>query len=103
MNIENNTLEVSIFEFKNKTNLECEITIINSITKEFRLFKFSIHKGFVNSANIYLNNKSKEFYSSEIIFYGNINEIKLNNFQADTFSLKKRLRCVILNIEQKLY
>ena len=101
MNIENNTLEVPIFEFKNKTILECEITIINSITKEFRIFKFSIHKDFINNANIYLNNKSKEFYSSDIIFYGNINEIKLNNFQADTFSMKKRLRCVILNIEQK--
>lgn len=101
MNIENNTLAVPIFEFKNKTILECEITIINSISKEFRIFKFSIYKDFINKANIYLNNKSKEFYSSDIIFYGNINKIKLNNFQADTFSLKKRLRCVILNIEQK--
>ena len=101
MNIENNTLEVPIFEFKNKTILECEITIINSITKEFRIFKFSIYKNFINNVNIYLNNKSKEFYSSDIIFYGSINGIKLNNFQSDTFSLKKRLRCVILNIEQK--
>ena len=101
MNIENNTLAVPIFEFKNKTILECEITIINSITKEFRIFKFSIYKNFINNVNIYLNNKSKEFYSSDIIFYGSINGIKLNNFQSDTFSLKKRLRCVILNIEQK--
>jgi len=101
MNIENNTLEVPIFEFKNKTILEWEITIINSITKEFRIFKFSIYKDFINNVNIYLNNNSKEFYSSDIIFYGSINEIKLNNFQTDNFSLKKRLRCVILNIEQK--
>ena len=47
-----------------------------------------------------MNNKSNKFYCSDIIFYGEINKIKLDDFQYNTFNLTKRLRCVILNIEQ---
>ena len=47
-----------------------------------------------------MNNKSNKFYCSDIIFYGEINKIKLDDLQYNTFNLTKRLRCVILNIEQ---
>ena len=80
--------------------MQAEISLINSNTKIKRVFKISIYNYFINNVNIYLNNKSNKFYCSDIIFYGEINKIKLDNFQYDTFNLTKRLRCVILNIEQ---
>ena len=101
MPINTNTLFIPIFEFKNQQILDCEITIKNSSTNANRKFKISIYKEFVNNINIYLNNHANKFYSSEIIFYGKINEISLNNnLISDKFNLEKRLRCVILNIEE---
>ena len=101
MNINKNSLYIPIFVFENKTTFEYEISITNSSINDSRTFKITIYKDFINNINIYLNNKTKEFYSSELILYGNINEENLNNLVYDTFGLTKRIRCLILNIEQK--
>ena len=100
MNIKSNTFVIPIFDNKDKSILECELSIINSTTKKSRVFKLSIYKGLTNDVNVYINNQANNFFSSEIIFYGNINEINLNNYYYNNFNLSKRLRCVILNIEQ---
>ena len=100
MNIKSNTLVIPIFDNKDKSILECELSIINSTTKEYRIFKLSIYKGFTNDVNLYIKNEAKNVFSAEIIIYGNINEINLNNYYYNNFNLIKRLRCVILNIEK---
>ena len=100
MNIASNTLVIPLFDNKDKSILECELSIINSTSEECRIFKLSIYKEFTNDVNVYINNQANNFFSSEIIFYGNINEINLNNYYYNNFNLNKRLRCVVLNIEQ---
>ena len=98
--ISSNVISIPISGFKNKTILECEITIKNSTTNECRKFKSSIYKNYQNNINIFLNNNTNRYYTSEIIFFGKINEILLNNnFKCDKFNLNNRLRCVILNID----
>ena len=79
MNINKKSFYIPIFGFENKEASECEISIINSRTKDFKIFKITIYKYFINNINIYLNNTENEFYSSEIILYGNIKEANLNN------------------------
>ena len=95
-----NAISIPISGFKNKTILECEISIKNSTTNRCRKFKLSIYKNHQNNINIFLNNNTNEYYTSEIIFYGKINEILLNNnFKCNKFNFKNRLRCMILNID----
>ena len=101
MNINKNSLYIPIFAFENKTTFEYEISIINSTISDSRTFKITIYKDFINNINIYLNNKTEDFYSSELILYGNVNEANLGDLVCDTFGLTKRKRCLILNIEQK--
>jgi len=102
INIKKNEIKLPIFGFKNKKFLEREISIANSDRTIFKTFKIYIYKNFLNNINIYLNNVSDKYYYSEIIFYGkNIeNKIKLNDLVYNNFNLKKRIRCIILNIEQ---
>ena len=94
---------IPILTFKNKSILESSITIKNTKTNELRAIKVSLYKDCVNNINIYLNNISDEYYSPEIIVFGETNEVKLNNnYKCDNSGLKKRLRCCILNIEKTL-
>ena len=95
--IKKNSIQIPILEYKNKSIYEAEITLINTIKKQSRVFSISIYRKFINSFNIYLNNNQKNYFSSDIIFYGEIDKINLNNYSYNTFDFKKRLRCVILN------
>ena len=86
---------------ENKRIVEIEISIINSITKACKIFKIKIYKNLLNKVNIYLNNNNSnyKYCNSDIIFYGEINRIRIKNLKLNTFNLKRRLQCVILNIE----
>jgi len=99
--IKNNVFYTPIIINNNKSIYDVEITLLNSQTKKSKVFRISIYKNFINSANIYLNNKQKGYFSSDIIFYGNINKINLNNYSCNTFNFQKRLRCLILNVKRK--
>ena len=99
--IKNNVFHTPIIVYKNKSIYNVEITLLNSQTKKSKAFKISIYKNFINSANIYLNNKQKEYFCSDIVFYGDINKINLNNYCYNTFNFQKRLRCLILNTKRK--
>ena len=100
--INKNIIQIPILPllFKNKRILTAEISLINTDTKTSRVFRISLYKDFLNNINLYLNNKSKKFYCSEIIFYGEINKVQLKGFSFNTFDLQKRMRCILLNIEQ---
>jgi len=86
---------------ENKRIVEIEISIINSITKACKIFKIKIYKNLLNKVNIYLNNNNSnyKYCNSDIIFYGEINRIRIKNLKLNTFNLKRRLQCVILNID----
>ena len=98
--IKNKYISIPVFIIDNKNVFDCKISIINTFTNKSRTFKFSIYKNFINNINMYINNNSDKYYSSEIIFYGDINKVKVKDFQCDKFNLKKRLRCIIVNIQE---
>ena len=98
--IRNHRISVPIFIVDNKNFFDCEISIINVFTNESRKFKFLIYKNFINKINIYLNNNLDKYFSSEIIFYGEINKVKLKGYEYDKFNLNKRLRCTIVNMQE---
>ena len=101
LRINKNSIKIPIIPLKNKKIYEAEISLTNSINNTSRTFKISINKNFTNNINIYLNNETNKYYCSDIIFYGEINKIKLEDkFELNTYNIQKRLRCAILNIEQ---
>ena len=101
LEIKSNIIYIPIFEYKNKNIYDVEITLSNSNKNQSKEFRISIYKNFINNVNIYLNNNLKKYFSSDIIFYGDINKINLNNYTYNTFNFQKRLRCLILNAERK--
>ena len=99
--INKNSIKIPIIPLKNKKIYEAEISLTNSINNTSRTFKISINQNFTNNINIYLNNETNKYYCSDIIFYGEINKIKLEDkFELNTYNIQKRLRCAILNIDQ---
>ena len=98
--IKSHHISIPIFILGTKNFYDCEISIINVFTNESRKFKFLIYKSFKNKINIYINNNSNKYFSSEIIFYGEINKVKLKDYECDKFNLNKRLRCTIVNIQE---
>ena len=103
IDINENNIRIPITGFKNKKILERKIIISNSETKISKATKIYVYKNLNNYVNIYLNNTSDKYFYSEIIFYGdNLSKnLKIENFKYDTFNFKKRIRCILLNIEQK--
>ena len=101
LEIKSNIIYIPIFEYKNKNIYDVEIILSNSNKNQSKVFRISIYKNFINNVNIYLNNNLKKYFSSDIIFYGDINKINLNNYTYNTFNFQKRLRCLILNAERK--
>ena len=102
LEIKSNIIYIPIFEYKNKNIYDVEIILSNSNKNQSKVFRISIYKNFINNVNIYLNNNLKKYFSSDIIFYGDINKINLNNYTYNTFNFQKRLRCLILNAERKI-
>ena len=101
LRINKNSIKIPIILLKNKKIYEAEISLTNSITNISRTFKISINQYFTNNINIYLNNETNKYYCSDIIFYGEINKIKLEDkFKLNSYNIRKRLRCAILNIDQ---
>ena len=101
LRINKNSIKIPIILLKNKKIYEAEISLTNSITNISRTFKISINQDFTNNINIYLNNETNKYYCSDIIFYGEINKIKLEDkFKLNFYNIRKRLGCAILNIDQ---
>ena len=101
LRINKNSINIPIIPLKNKKIYEAEISLTNFINNTSRTFKISINQYFTNNINIYLNNETNKYYCSDIIFYGETNKIKLEDkFKLNSYNIRKRLRCAILNIDQ---
>ena len=102
--IDKKNLILDIFQVKMKNIANIKLKIMNSENNEEKAFKISVYKNYTNNINIKINNLKRNYYYSEIIFYGdNIqNNIKINNtFYYNSFNLKKRIRLIICNFSKK--
>ena len=95
---------VKISGFKQTNIFQGKIKTRNTRNKAEKAFNISLNKDYINNINIKINNFKHNYYSSEIIFYGDdlLSKIKINfNFVYNTFNLQKRIRLVICNIGKK--
>ena len=101
--IKERSLIINLFSFGKKMISQGQIIIINSAQKLEKSFKISLYKNYTNDINIKINYTNSKYYYSEIIFYGEDLEkiIESNDFNYNTFNLKKRIRLVICNIGEK--
>ena len=101
--IKERSLIINLFSFGKKMISQGQIIIRNSAQKLEKSFKISLYKNYTNDINIKINYTNSKYYYSEIIFYGEDLEkiIESNDFNYNTFNLKKRIRLVICNIGEK--
>jgi len=102
--IKEEILVIEISGFKKKNIIHGTAKIRNARNKAEKTFNISLYKNYINNINIKINNLKHNYYSSEIIFYGDdlLSKIKINfNITYNTFNLQKRIRLVICNIDKK--
>ena len=102
--IKEEILIIEISGFKKKNIIHGTVKIRNARNKAEKTFNISLYKNYINNINIKMNNLKHNYYSSEIIFYGDdlLSKIKINfNIAYNTFNLQKRIRLVICNIDKK--
>ena len=102
--IKEEILVIEISGFKKKNIIHGTIKIRNARNKAEKTFNISLYKNYINNINIKINNWKHNYYSSEIIFYGDdlLSKIKINfNIAYNTFNLQKRIRLVMCNIDKK--
>ena len=102
--IKEEILVIEISGFKKKNIIHGTVKIRNARNKAEKTFNISLYKNYINNINIKINNWKHNYYSSEIIFYGDdlLSKIKINfNIAYNTFNLQKRIRLVIFNIDKK--
>ena len=102
--IKEEILVIEISGFKKKNIIHGTVKIRNARNKAEKTFNISLYKNYINNINIKINNLKHNYYSSEIIFYGDdlLSKIKINfNIAYNTFNLQKRIRLVICNIDKK--
>ena len=102
LKITENGFILYIFGFKGKEILKGELILINSVEKLEKNFKIKIYKNSNNIINIKINNISKNFYNSEIIFYniGVKKTIKVDDFEFCTHNSKNRKRLLLYNVDE---
>lgn len=102
--IKEEILVIEISGFKKKNIIHGTIKIRNARNKAEKTFNISLYKNYIININIKINNLKHNYYSSEIIFYGDdlLSKIKISfNIAYNTFNLQKRIRLVICNIDKK--
>ena len=96
---------INVYGFENKELLKGEFILLNSDRKDEKNFKIKIYKNSENIVNIKVNNKSKVYYDSEIIFYttNTKKDINLGDYEYSSHDSKNRKRLLLYNInEEKL-
>jgi len=104
LKIKEKNLIIDVFGFNNKLILKEELSLINSVKKDKKIFKIKVYKNSTNIINIRINNENNIYYDSEIIFSKNNSEenikLKTGNFECSTHNCKNRERLLLYNMNE---
>ena len=98
--INKNMITIPIYKYPNTDIINGQISLFSS--QKDNNISIKIYKNQTNKINIWVNNKEKNYYNLEIIYYSN-NLPSLDNIQSDDFNYKKRIRYNLFNINKNKF
>ena len=95
---------LGIYGFKNIETLKGELILSNRTLGKEKKFTIILYRNIRNILNININNISKEYYDSEIIFYLEKAEqiIKVKGLEYNNHNQKYRQRLLIYNTNENM-
>ena len=95
---------LGIYGFKNIEILKGELILSNRTLGKEKKFTITLYRNIINILNININNISKDYYDSEIIFYLEKAEqiIKVKGLEYNNHNQKYRQRLLIYNTNENM-
>ena len=93
-------ITIPIYKYPNTDIINGQISLFSS--QKDNNISIKIYKNQTNKINIWVNNKEKNYYNLEIIYYSN-NLPSLDNIHYDDFNYKKRIRYNVFNINKQKF
>ena len=95
---------LGIYGFKNIETLKGELILSNRTLGKEKKFIITLYRNIINILNININNISKDYYDSEIIFYLEKAEqiIKVKGLEYNNHNQKYRQRLLIYNTNENM-
>ena len=95
---------LGIYGFKNIEILKGELILSNRTLGQKKKFSITLYRNIINILNININNISKDYYDSEIIFYLEKAEqiIELKGLEYNNHNQKYRQRLLIYNTNENM-
>ena len=95
---------LGIYGFKNIETLKGELILSNRTLGKEKKFTITLYRNIINILNININNISKDYYDSEIIFYLEKAEqiIKVKGLEYNNHNQKYRQRLLIYNTNENM-
>ena len=95
---------LGIYGFKNIETLKGELILSNRTLGKEKKFTITLYRNIINILNININNISKEYYDSEIIFYLEKAEqiIEVKGLEYNNHNQKYRQRLLIYNTNENM-